>query len=126
MMCPKCDGTLEAVMIDEIAIDRCTDCAGLFFDMLEDQDLLHNKAARGADIGDPDIGRERDLTTEISCPRDGVTMMHLVDPQQQHIEFESCPLCHARFFDAGEFTDLARQTLIDWFRTGRARRGRPS
>jgi Zn-finger nucleic acid-binding protein len=115
---------MQAVTLDEIEIDRCSDCAGLFFDMLEDQDLLTAKLARKADTGDPEVGRERDLSIEIRCPRDRVAMMHMVDPQQQHIEFESCPLCYARFFDAGEFTDLARTTLLDWFRTGRARRGR--
>jgi len=124
MTCPKCEGTFEVVTIDEVVIDRCSSCFGIFFDMLEDQDLLETRSARDVDIGDAEVGRERDLTVEIRCPRDGVAMIHLVDAQQQHIEFESCPLCFARFFDAGELTDLARLTLVDWFRTGRARRGR--
>lgn len=124
MNCPKCDGTMEAVTINEVEIDRCSNCAGLYFDMLEERDLLETRSARKVDIGDADIGKERDLTVDITCPRDGVAMMHMTDPAQQHIEFESCPLCYGRFFDAGEFSDLARTTLFDWFRTTRARRGR--
>jgi Zn-finger nucleic acid-binding protein len=122
--CPKCRGSLQAVLLAEIEIDRCSVCNGLFFDMLEDQDLLDTSAARKVDVGDPAVGRERDLTVEIACPRDGALMIHMADPQQQHIEFESCPHCFGRFFDAGEINDLAHSTILDWFRTGRARRGR--
>lgn len=123
MNCPKCDGPMELVSADGVEVDRCSACGGLFFDMLEDQDLRGRPGAK-LDTGDAEVGREKNFIVEVRCPKDGTLMMPMIDPQQQHIEFESCPLCHARFFDAGEFKDLVRTSVLDWFRTGRARRAR--
>ncbi len=123
MNCPKCDNPMETVTVDDVEIDRCTVCGGMFFDMLEEQDVLARKGSQ-VDMGDPEIGREKNFIVGISCPRDGAAMMPMVDARQQHIEFESCPACHGRFFDAGEFKDLARISVLDWFRTGKARRAR--
>jgi hypothetical protein len=35
----------------------------------------------------------------------------MVDPAQPDIWFESCPVCHGTFFDAGEFRDWKDRTL---------------
>jgi hypothetical protein len=32
LRCPKCDGTLEEVTYEEVAIDRCTSCHGVWLD----------------------------------------------------------------------------------------------
>ena len=39
-----------------------------------------------------------------------------VDPQQQHIWYETCVDCNGSFFDAGEFRDLAQVTISDFFK----------
>jgi hypothetical protein len=39
-----------------------------------------------------------------------------VDPQQQHIWYETCVDCNGSFFDAGEFRDLAEVTISDFFK----------
>src|SRR5687767_2681433 len=31
--CPKCSGTLQPVVQDNIEVDRCVQCGGLWFDM---------------------------------------------------------------------------------------------
>ena len=38
------------------------------------------------------------------------------DEHQTHIWFEACPECGGMFFDAGEFTDLKYDTLMDRIR----------
>ena len=43
-------------------------------------------------------------------------MLRMVDPRQPHIWFESCPVCHGRFYDAGEYRDFAEFTLGDLIR----------
>lgn len=32
MRCPKCGGQMEEVAVDVLRIDRCQDCAGIYFD----------------------------------------------------------------------------------------------
>ncbi|NEP49317.1 MAG: zf-TFIIB domain-containing protein [Moorea sp. SIO3C2] len=31
LKCPKCEGTLEAVVYSTIPVDRCTSCKGIWF-----------------------------------------------------------------------------------------------
>ena len=39
----------------------------------------------------------------------------LNDPRQKHIQYEACEE-HGVYFDAGEFEDYKRETLMDVFR----------
>jgi hypothetical protein len=54
-------------------------------------------------------------------------MIRMVDLRQHHIWFEHCTVCGGCFFDAGEFRDLAHETIWDFFRdlTTRERRRGP-
>jgi Zn-finger nucleic acid-binding protein len=86
MQCPKCPGTLEPRTYGrKITVHRCTECGGLWFNQIED----------------------------IKCPEDGSLMEKTADDRQTHIWYESCPTCDGMFFDAGEFTDLKYDTLMD-------------
>jgi Zn-finger nucleic acid-binding protein len=99
-----------------IAVDRCTDCHGLFFDEFEKERLRKLKGADRLDTGDPQVGREFNRVDCIPCPRCGSRMIRMVDLDQRHIWFEHCTVCGGSFFDAGEFRDLAHHTLADFFR----------
>ncbi|MAV27160.1 MAG: hypothetical protein CMQ05_13770 [Gammaproteobacteria bacterium] len=35
MHCPICDSEMERVVVEDIEVDRCKLCKGLWFDMLE-------------------------------------------------------------------------------------------
>lgn len=43
-------------------------------------------------------------------------MAKIVDPTRPHIGYETCGSCNCSFFDAGEFADLARLTISDFFK----------
>jgi len=65
------------------------------------------------DIGHPKVGREYDKIDDIDCPDCGVRMDKIVDPVQTHIWMEQCSSCNKIFLDAGEFSDLKYETLMD-------------
>ena len=68
MNCPKCSATMEKVQYESIEVDRCTDCKGIWFDMLEYE---HRKAIEGSeeiDVGDPEVGKQTNLVDQIACP----------------------------------------------------------
>jgi Zn-finger nucleic acid-binding protein len=107
---------MEKVVHHEIEIDRCTNCYGLWFDLLE---LL-------IDIGDSGVGKLYDNMKEVNCPQCGARMIKMVDRRQPHLSYEACTVCYGVFFDAGEFRDYKEQGVLDFFRDLRLMRRRSS
>lgn len=115
MRCPKCDSEMERVVHEEIEVDRCTLCFGLWFDALEKDDLVRLKGAKAIDIGSAARGKRYSDLRKVDCPNCHVPMLEMVDMQQDRIEYESCPTCFGTFFDAGEFRDLQEFTVLERF-----------
>ena len=119
MQCPKCDGVIHPKIIEvphgKVEIDRCEKCAGLWFDGSETEALKGEWMTEFVDSGDPVVGKKYNRIRDIDCPKCGKRMEKLKDAKQKHIEYEACP-DHGVFMDAGEFTDLKHETLMDLFR----------
>ena len=113
MKCPKCSSAMEAVTFQGVEVDRCTKCAGLWFDMLEAEDLKQLSGSEAIDTGSPETGKEHNKIEDIKCPKCGATMLQMVVNGQPHIWYESCPVCHGTYFDAGEFKDFKTETFMD-------------
>ena len=116
MECPKCSAEMAKISYRTIVVDRCTNCEGIWFDMLEAQHLKEIEGSEAIDRGDKDMGKSFDAMGDIDCPKCHVKMIRMVDPQQPHIHFESCATCYGLYFDAGEFTDYKEETILDFFR----------
>jgi len=56
MQCPKCQATMEKVTVDEIEVDRCQSCEGMWFDLREHEHLKQRAASEAIDTGDPAQG----------------------------------------------------------------------
>jgi Zn-finger nucleic acid-binding protein len=104
------------VTFNSLEVDRCTDCQGIFLDEFEKEQLQQMKGADAIDSGDAEVGREFNRVDCIQCPRCGTRMIRMVDLDQPHIWFERCTICGGSFFDAGEFKDLTRHTIVDFFK----------
>lgn len=88
--------------------------------MLEHEDL--REIAEGVDTGDPEVGKKYNETSEAYCAVcPNTKMVRMVDAQQPHIWFESCPTCFGRFYDAGEFKDLSEHTISDFIKKFRVK-----
>jgi uncharacterized protein len=118
MNCPKCKSAMELVPVRDLAVDRCTACKGLWFDLQEHEEV--KAAASEIDIGSADVGKRFNEVDKIDCPVcPSSRLLRMVDAKQPHIWFESCPTCYGRFYDAGEFRDFAKFDFSDikkWFR----------
>lgn len=126
MQCPKCPGTLEPKTYGrKITVHRCSDCGGLW---CKPEVLVEMKrewmSDAVLDAGDPRRGREQNKIGDIECPECGITMQRSSDPRQIHIWYETCAQCGGLYLDAGEFTDLKYDTLMDRLR-GLVRGRRP-
>lgn len=121
MNCPKCDSEMEKVVHSGIEVDRCTDCGGIWFDMLEHKALKIVPGSEAIDTGDPAVGREMSKIEHINCPVCKTPMARMVDKEQPDLWCEGCAACNGIFFDAGEFTDFKQETTRSLFGNPRAR-----
>jgi uncharacterized protein len=119
MECPKCQARMEVVRFEDIEVDRCVRCGGLWFDVLEDEELRGRAGSEAIDTGPTWQAAMHDVQGKVFCPIDGALMVRMVDAPQSHIWVESCPVCHGTFFDAGEFTDFKEHTIVELLRRQR-------
>jgi len=116
MQCPKCNSAFETIAFEYIEVERCTNCKGIWFKHLEKEDLKQIEGSESIDIGDEQVGKEYNQMREINCPRCDVKMLPMVDKDQFHIKYESCPSCFGTFLDAGEFKDHTEHTMLERFK----------
>lgn len=114
MKCPKCDAPMQPIQHQEVEVDRCTGCGGLWFDAFEHEDLRERGGAEGIDAGSVNPGTA--VQGRPCCPRCSKPMFGMVVAAQPHIAYESCGLCHGAYFDAGEFHDFCEETLEEKLR----------
>jgi uncharacterized protein len=111
MKCPRCSSAMETVQVEEIQIERCTKCGGLWFDEFELQDLTAKKGSESVDTGCA-VESAQHSQAQLNCPKCSTLMLRMVDSQQPHIWYETCETCGGSFMDAGEFRDLKQHNLL--------------
>jgi Zn-finger nucleic acid-binding protein len=108
---------MDTLNFENVEIERCTGCKGLWFDQSEAEAMKAIQNAEMLDLGVASIGREFNGQEPIHCPRcSSVELRRKKVPDQAHIEIDSCPSCHGSFFDAGEFTDFKQKDVLDIFK----------
>ena len=115
--CPKCAAAMEPIELDGVQIDRCGTCHGIWFDMLEHEDLKAISGSEVVDTGSAEQGRRNDAKRRIQCPVCDQPMISMVVAAQPHIHYEACTVCYGVYFDAGEFTDFRDETFAESFRS---------
>lgn len=128
LQCPKCKSPMDQVEIENTQVDRCTSCRGIWFDALEDQDIHAMEAAETLDapVSGPAPAPTKKRQSAIDCPRCKSPMFQMVDRMGRRIQFESCPQCHGKFLDAGEFKALQPRGITATMRRilkGKQRKG---
>lgn len=117
MNCPKCKAGMDQVVHDGHEIERCTKCGGLWFDLLEREELKKVAGSQKLDSGDPKVGAAMNRVDEYTCPKCAGAMIHMVDREQKHVWYEACSRCYGVYFDAGEFKDYKLKDLRDRVRS---------
>lgn len=113
--CPKCHAAMERVVLGGDAVDRCVGCKGLFFTAEAHEHLLQTRGAEAIDTG-AKYDEPRDKVVRIDCPACHTRMIRMVDRDQPHIWYESCPVCFGVFMDAGEFREQKARPLLNLVR----------
>lgn len=117
MNCPKCSVPMSAIREQNVEVDRCTGCGGLWFDTFEHEQLRELGGAEGIDsAARQSAATPPTLEVRPCCPRCSIPLFHMVVAGQPHIAYESCGLCHGVYLDAGEFRDFCEETLQEKLR----------
>jgi len=106
MNCPKCQtATLTEVKVEGVAVDRCSECDGIWFDAEELSQLLAEDAKvvgelrRGSSHGQLDEKHGR-------CPRDSADLLRMYSAIDRSVTLDACADCHGIWLDGGEFAKL--------------------
>jgi Zn-finger nucleic acid-binding protein len=111
---------MESVTYQGVEVERCVECRGIWFDVLEPEVLSAREGSERIDDG-VGGGIKFNFMESVRCPVCSVVMERVVDPQVPQVFFESCPKCLGTFFDAGEFRDFKEGIVVDAVRRIRTR-----
>ena len=60
---------MDTISINDVEVDRCEKCHGLFFDHLEKETLRSMEGAESIDIGDDFVGATCNEILDVACPK---------------------------------------------------------
>jgi len=104
--CPKCTtATLADFKVDDVVVNRCSSCDGIWFDADELSQLLADDARQVAQL------RRGSLREELAgkkgvCPRDGGELLRVYSAVNRSVIIDACPDCRGIWLDGGEFEKL--------------------
>lgn len=106
MNCPKCmTETLGGFSVQEITVDQCPSCKGIWFDAQELSQLLAEDARQVATLR---RGSENEVAddTRGRCPRDNSALLRVFSSIDRSVILDVCPDCRGIWVDGGEFEKL--------------------
>jgi uncharacterized protein len=106
LQCPKCkSASLSEFTVEGTAVDRCSSCAGIWFDAEELIDLLAEDARYVAALRRGEV-KEQVEGQKGSCPRDGTELLRVYSSIDRTVVLDACPECRGIWLDGGEFAKL--------------------
>ena len=115
MQCPKCDGELNTKKIEDIEVDQCKRCSGIWFDFDELRQVLDKGTQES--LKNRVENNEGDDERRTPCPKCGGNgkMIDVVDPAHD-IHIDTCSVCYGQWLDGGEYEKLKEKSIFDIFK----------
>ena len=108
MNCPCCSIQLRKTTLEEIEIDQCEKCKGIWF---EHDELRQAKDAADKDLNwmDFEIWKQKDLFSakpaNLACPQCNKPLV-TIDYADTKVAVDCCPACKGTWLDNGEFKKI--------------------
>jgi len=113
MDCPVCTNAMITLELEEVEIDYCTDCGGIWLDAGELEELLGQaeKAAQLLASFKPD---PKSAEKPRKCPICDKKMQKIIVGQDKPtLLIDKCPKGHGLWFDNGELHDIFDRAQLD-------------
>ena len=90
MECPQCNVEMEELSGDDMSLQRCSNCEGLWTDVAElNRILLHNNLPGLESMG----GKPNPDELSRICPTDHCDMIVIEGGPKHSLRFETCEVC---------------------------------
>ncbi len=118
MKCPRCKADLIVVEFDDIELDSCPECGGLWFDRGE-MELLAEKCGCTVEALSARSGSHVE-EARLKCPTCRRIMNKSLFGDAEPVVGDVCPYCGGLWLDAGELLQVLAQGGGDTGETGGA------
>jgi Zn-finger nucleic acid-binding protein len=111
MICPVCKEDVIVVEYNNIELDYCTDCHGVWFDSAELELLLQSMSLDSRDLLLDDMLKSPEAMTQEKkrkCPICGKKMKKTTIGEHPGVLVDICPQKHGLWFDGGEVAQLLK------------------
>jgi len=106
MKCPKCKTeSFVAFFVQQVEVDRCSSCNGIWFDEQELVHLLTEDARQLTPLREGEEKAELDARRG-GCPRDNSSLLRVYSSLNRSVIVDACPQCRGIWLDGGEFEKL--------------------
>jgi uncharacterized protein len=106
MKCPKCDqARLKKVKVDQLEVDHCAECGGLWLDQNELPRLLELEAGEVRQLR-RGPGRSGTNAVRGKCPHCGTDLLRVASAINRQVTVDKCTDCGGVWLDGGEFSAL--------------------
>lgn len=112
MKCVKCQGRLTELGVGGVTIDRCENCAGVWFDAKELANVVdHIRANDFAPMSSGPLSEDASGSAhehhEGACPRCDVALTRTETLSFEGFFYDRCDRCGGAWLDAGELKKIA-------------------
>ncbi len=112
MNCPVCKTPLIILELDNVEIDSCTGCGGIWLDGGEIELLLDSSSHKKELLASFQIDKNTD-EKKFKCPICGEKMEKVLCGKDENILIDRCKHHHGLWFDKGELEDLLESGGLD-------------
>ncbi|RLC95051.1 MAG: hypothetical protein DRI39_01150 [Chloroflexi bacterium] len=112
MKCPACSEMMIVVEHENIELDYCTSCSGVWFDAGELELLLEGMLLEGSSLSLDSIltsPEARSAEKKRRCPICGTKMKKATVGRDPEVLIDACPRGDGLWFDSGEVGQLIAQ-----------------
>lgn len=112
MKCPVCDELMIVLELDQIEIDYCTNCEGIWLDGGELELLLEEASEKEAVLSSFSVDNSSD-EKKIRCPICLKKMEKVLVGSDKKILIDRCMKHHGLWFNKGELYDVVKLGSLD-------------
>lgn len=111
MDCIKCDGELVETVIDEVQVDRCNKCSGVWFDFGELKQVLDGSNIDN--LRNEIDNNEGHDSQKSKCPRCGGegNMVQVTSLKNNGVHIDTCSVCYGQWLDGGEIEKMKEEGI---------------
>lgn len=108
--CPRCKVPMKETKVAGVALDRCSQCLGIFFDNFEMKKFDEPHEGQGEKIFEEDKAapsKPRATNEKLSCPKcAGIVMIKRFSSIKRQVEIDECAKCGGVWVDPGEISQI--------------------